>query len=482
MRGASLESTQEPATAGSAVPAIGLADLCWFAGISLLGAALRLFAIEQWSFDAAEAVTYRAVTQPFVGGADGFVDSVQRYYPLGFSGLRYLLDVGVLPGFGEGWMRLPFAFFGCLLVPLLSLLARPMFGRGVAFLAAGLVAVHPGHINASQSADPVVCAVTLMVAAAIARRGGWRAVGWFLLVCAGGCHPLGWLGGLGLFYVVSTGRLLARTPQLVWWILGLHAVVLVPAGIEGFGLLVVLLALVALGLRSFAADGAPVRRLALAALFPLAAGGAWWWFDRSASEDAVLVALPAVAVMACWSAVQFYQSIQSGTEQGALQRPSVTRLLAAAPAIMLLGELLTASFFYFMIYGGGRPPWRDVRDEVLAALKPGQKIEVVAARGCDVMRVYLRPGHWYGPPDPPQPDADPHPGIRVSLLSEDLDAARDRLQEPGVWLVLQRQEWQALLAAEGGAELVQGFVVEKVWSCPQPTGDDPLYLLRRGPT
>lgn len=53
------------------------------------------------------------------------------------------------------------------------------------------------------------------------------------------------------------------------------------------------------------------------------------------------------------------------------------------------------------------------------------------------------------------------------------------LASPDVLLVLQHEEWSALLAAEGGAELVADFVKKAVWPCPQPWGDHAIYLLQR---
>ena len=261
--------------------------------------------------------------------------------------------------------------------------------------------------------------------------------------------------------------------------LGLHVVVLVPALVQDVGLSIVLLVVLALLMRPSQAGNSLTRSLSLAALLPLVGGGVWWWFDPALAEAAILAALPAMALLASWSVVNFFDCMRVPVAAHASQRLWLPRILAAAPAIMLLGEVLTATVLYFMVYGGGRPPWRSVRDAVLASLRPGRKIELVAASGCDVMRVYLRPSHWYAPLDSRQPDDDPHPGIRVSLLSDDLDAARTLLASPDALLVLQREEWSALLAAEGGAELVADFVIKSMWPCPQPSGDHAIYLLER---
>jgi hypothetical protein len=94
-----------------------VADTLLLAVLSLLALGLRLLAIEQWSFGVAEAETFRALTQPLSGGPDGYTASDQSSYPAVFLLLRWLLEIGVLPSFTEGWIRLPFAFAGCLLVP-----------------------------------------------------------------------------------------------------------------------------------------------------------------------------------------------------------------------------------------------------------------------------------------------------------------------------------------------------------------------------
>ena len=72
--------------------------------ISLLGAALRLFHLGDWSFWIDEAHTWRDITLPF----DSFLKSERAWYPMSFLALRALAD-SVLPSLSEFWMRLPFA-------------------------------------------------------------------------------------------------------------------------------------------------------------------------------------------------------------------------------------------------------------------------------------------------------------------------------------------------------------------------------------
>lgn len=76
-------------------------------------------------------------------------------YPVVFFGLRWLMELGGLPSSGEGWLRLPFAFFGILCVPMLALVGDLLVGRRTALLAAALLAVHPWHLEISQSARGV---------------------------------------------------------------------------------------------------------------------------------------------------------------------------------------------------------------------------------------------------------------------------------------------------------------------------------------
>ncbi|MFY9344469.1 MAG: hypothetical protein WAT39_18390, partial [Planctomycetota bacterium] len=122
--------------------------------ITALAAAVRLFRLELWSLDASEVGTWRAITMP-LDGPDGWFASAASSAPLVPLALRWLLD-HVLPGSGEGWLRLVFAFAGTLAVPLLGLLAARFATVPVALGAAALLASHPLHVAASQTADPLV--------------------------------------------------------------------------------------------------------------------------------------------------------------------------------------------------------------------------------------------------------------------------------------------------------------------------------------
>ena len=495
MRDATVESAPEankaspPGVLGGA-SAMSSQNLSWQAmscllAICLLGLVLRLWQIQQWSFGVVEAETFRAVTQPFFAGEHGFAASPERSHPLVFLVMRWLLDFGWLPGYSEGWLRLPFAFAGCLLIPLVALLAHSIFGRGVAGLAALLVALHPAHIQASQTADPIVFAISFAVAAGLCSWHGKRRSAGILVLAAGACHPLGWLGAIGLVASTKFEALWHKTPKFVWLLLLLHVVVLLPCMLDGLGLSLLLLASIALALRPVAADLASIRSLAGAALLPLLVAGIWWWFDPEIAASAILVSSPPLILLAAWVAVQYCLRLRESEYAMKGERSLSRRLLMIAPSIMLLGELATATFLYSVIYAGARPAWREASRALLHSAPGGAVIEVLAASGTGVMQAYLRPSHWRGAVAAARDGTDPHPCLHVSWLPADPALAMVRLQTPGVALVLLHEEWQALstwpalLALAGSQELLHEFVIAAVWSSPLPRGDQSLYLLRR---
>ena len=433
-------------------------DLLTLASISVVAAALRLLFIEQWSFAPAEASTWRALTTPLVGEAASFSSSPEVAYPLVFLLLRELLDQGLLPSMTEGWLRLPFAFAGCVVAPLVALVARPLMGRPAAVLAAFAVAVHPACVVASQTAEPVVFAVGFALLAGVLSMRGWGWMSALAVLVAGGCHPLGWLAGFGLALAVRSPQWLRRAH---WsWLLALTALAspLIPELGYGHTWLAVLLAGLSVGLWLPSARG-----LALAALLPLAASGVWWWWDPAVGVAARAITAPVVVALASYSCVQFARAI--GARLGAT-RP-VTRLVGVAPTLMMLAELMTGSFLYFVVYEGDRSAWRDARSAVAAARAPGADLCVVAGRGVDVLRTYLRPNHWR------EPGADLHPGIVVEALAADGAGRAEQSQRDDVLFVLLQDERDSMGAA--AADLV----VVTLWPSPKAVGDGSLYVMRR---
>jgi len=431
------------------------ADIALVAGISALAALLRLMFVEQWSLGPAEGDTWRVVTSPL---GESLSDADVASHPLYYLMLRELLERGVLAGATEGWLRLPSAFAGCLLAPLVALTARPLLGRAAATLAALVVAVHPACIAASQTAAPAVfAAVCAVLAGALAGRR-WRGGSVLAAALAGGCHPLGWAAAAGMMLAAAQPAWLERAPRsAALALLAVAAPVLLSCG-DGAAWTLTALAVLAFGLSLPSGPG-----FAAAALLPLALGGASWWWWPAAGEAAFVVSAPAVAMLASWSCVQFARAAVAGLAA----RPSVARLVAAAPAALLLGELATGSFLYFSVYGGGRAGWRAARAAVAAAREPGQELVVYAGRGVDVLRAYLRPNHWR------QDGGDPHPGLTVEPLAVAADVRRDQLARAGALVVLQLDELARV--ADERAELE----VVGLWPGPRSVGDGALYVLRR---
>ena len=123
-------------------------ELASLLAITLLGALVRLYGVRDWSLGPPEAATWQALTLPL----DAFFASDAARHPLALLALRSAFEHGVLANGTEGWLRLPFVFAGALSVPLFALAARPWTTRGTTLFAAFLLAVHPWHGAASQTA------------------------------------------------------------------------------------------------------------------------------------------------------------------------------------------------------------------------------------------------------------------------------------------------------------------------------------------
>lgn len=433
-------------------------DLVALGVISLLAAALRLLFIEQWSFGPHEAVTWRALTAPLAGHEDSFASSREAAFPLVYLLLRELLERGVLPGMTEGWLRLPFAFAGCLVTPLVALWARPLLGRAAGVLAALAVAVHPTCVTSSQTADPAVFAAAAALLAGVFSTRGWRLLAAGAVVIAGLCHPLGWFAAGGVALIgrapkwwdhAGAGWLLSLVPLAAPAILGL-----------GYGPAWTAALLACLALRG----GLPQARFfAGALLLPLAAAGLWWWSDPSVVAAARAITAPFVVACAAWACVQFARAAAGLLEVSA----PVGRMVGAAPLLMLIGELLAASFLYFTVYEGDRSAWRDARSAVAAMRKPGEDLVVVAGRGVDVLRTYLRPNHWR------RPGENVHAGVEVRALASGEEARRAQLEEEGAVFVLLPDERDSM-----GPAAVE-LVVLALWPSPKAMGDGSLYVMRR---
>ncbi len=455
-------------------------QLALLLAITALAAMLRLFRIEVWSWSGAEAETWRAVTMPLAGEA-GFVATPASYHPLAVLALRWLLDAGVLPGSGEGWLRLPFAFAGTLAVPLLAVLARGMIGNVAALVAALLLAIHPGHIHVCQSAQPLGLALVLGLIGVTAaqRRRRWIAAA--ALLAAGGCDPLGWSAAA----VAGAGALPRR------WQRGL----LVAAALPAVSVSLLALPSLSLPVLVLAAAGLCVVQplplaLALGAALPAAAAGAWALASGTLACEAV-VALPALLLLATAALARTHE-LMSGRLPAPSPLSHVVPALGAAVAVAWLG---TETFLYATIQHGRRPQWRAAALAALTTADSGGGLVVGAGAGAGSLTCYLRPNHW-------RLAADAHPGVAVVTLDLREPAAAVRgfaanpdpgHADPGhadprhaeaahVVLVLHADEVLAVTADPAAAAGLAGsFTLLYVVPGPAVTHDDTLWIYRRKP-
>lgn len=442
--------TTSPATAASRW---SRSQLLGLVAITLLAAALRRFRIEQWSWNDTEAANWRAVTAPLREVWSGH----EALAPLGWLGLRALGGVGLLPGFGEGWMRLPFALVGTAAVPLLALVVRARFDAGAALLAAVLLALHPLALAASQAVEPIGLALGCGLAGTLATQAGWRRGAWVAFVAAGLCAPIGWaFAGVELLRA-QAGRVVPVAAAV--------ALVLVPWTLADLGL--PLLVAATLGLLTM---GTAAARLPAVLSLGLASLAALLW--PTSSPACLLVALPELLVAAASGLVRFAAAARSHL-QGS---PRTIAWGGAAAALVVVVWLLVDAFLYATVYRGTRTPWRLAADAVLVASNEAPGFVVGAAVGAPVLTCYLRPRHWRG-------DAiEPHPGKTVlALAAAQAPSALAALPtKPGerVLLVLRADELRSLPGAARDT-LARDFELLKVIESPMPHGDDTLYVHRR---
>jgi hypothetical protein len=383
-------------------------------GLTLLATALRLWGLAEWSLWVDEAHTFRdATVEPAV-----FWDSGVGRYPLSFLLLRGLIDV--MPSTGEGWLRLPFVFFGILSVPTLALVGRGIVGARAAFLAALLLALFPWHVYWSQN----VRSYSMMTFFALCAGGAWfhattrRSVWTFglallALAASGLSHPTGFLLGAGLIgvWILDQRQRAFRRGGVLrkWWPLCLAVVVLVLSlwvvpfllhvvkakpDFSPRHLIATLVFFVGPGMLCAAGGGLCV--LATCAVRPARLLGAWMLvppavllaLSATLTETTAQYAfctLPAVCLCAAVFAVRVHD---------ALPGRSVARLLlrAALPAV-LLADLVGYDYLYFTKQYGDRPRWREAAQLVLAHPEPRKFVLTTNGPSTDY---YLRRGRFFG--------------------------------------------------------------------------------------
>ena len=428
-------------------------QLAALVAITVLAAALRRAGIEQWSLLDHEVATWRALTAPMTE----LWSSSEALAPLAWLGMRALGGVGLLPGFAEGWLRLPFAVAGIVAVPLLALLVRQRSGGAPALLAALLLALHPLHVATSQTADPVGLALTCGLAGMAAAAGGGRRAAWIAFAAAGLCAPIGWI-----FLAVA---LLQSQAARVVPVASALALVLLPCTLGDLGL--PLLVGAALGWLTMA-TAAP--RFPVTLLVGVASLVALLW--PACHPVSLVVALPELAAAAALGFVRLGAAARAHLPGS----PRVVACGGAAAVLVVVVWLAVDTFLYATVYRGRRPPWRLAADAVLAASNDAPGCVVGAGAGASVLTCYLRPRHWRGDAE------DPHPGRTVkALAAAGAPVELAALAVPAgvrVLLVLRRDEQHALPQA-ARETLRRDFELLKVIESPQPRGDDTLYVHRR---
>ena len=456
-------------TAASSSPAIADAPgwrervvLLLLTGLAL---AVRLFHVGQWSWSAEEAVTWRAITQP-LAGVDGFASSADSGSPLFYLLLRWLLENDLLRSATQGSLRLLPVFAGVCTVPLLALAARPWLGARGALLAALLLAIHPEHVLASQTAAPLVVAMPLQLAAvalAVRRRFVASAV---LALLAGLCGPGGWFAFAGL----AAAALPAQGLRIALPLLAMVALPQWLLGMSQVGVVVLVPALLA-------ALAAPALSPVL--WFAAAAPAAWAWIGGDGAQSAAFRStLPLLVVFAAHGVAVL---------TGWLLAPSASRGVwryagLATPGLLLGLGLAVPTFLDLTLHRGQRPEWQQAAQVALRTVTAGGRLVVGAAAGHGPLLCYLRPEHHRSRND------DPHPRRIVQELPlRDGEAAlRALLAASGparALLVLTTGERDVLAAQPAAAALLQtAFECKAVLPGPRPGHDEAVlvWLARAG--
>jgi hypothetical protein len=466
-------------------------DLLLLLGITIAGAALRLFRIEQWSLSAAEAATWRAATTPPAG------DSVAGASSLPVCALRWLFDAGVLATQREGWLRLPFAFFGILAVPLAAAAAGRLAARSTALLTAALLALHPWHVAVSQTATtPGVALFFAMAAVALAPRETTRWWRWLGTACCLGlavaCDPFAWLLVVvvvvlllvGFWPGVSAGasraaRCVIAAACTLLLVVSVSWTVRGPSPVDGErGVAWLFAALLRVGLPVglCALAGLLILRplpwrLCVAVVVPgLVLGSAA--FAKPADPDALVLVLPPLLLLAASTAGRCFLLARSSSSRA----PRGASAIGALVVLGLAASLATDTFLYATEQQGYRAPWREAARETLGGPGEGTDLWVAAGVGADILTCYLRPGHWS------EQGRDPYPGRVVQQLdSESLGTAIDGLRTLDaagrVMLVLRCDETARL--ARTAKDPLRSFELVSVLPCPLERRDETLYVYRR---
>lgn len=384
----------------AAHPMLTRVQLGWLVAITVLAAVLRLYRLGEWSFWVDEGHTFRDVMVP----SKQFWDSNIRNYPVSYLLLRALVGLGMRTS--EGWLRLPFAFFGILSVPALALFGRALVGARAALVAALLLAVSPWHIYWSQSARSYTMVLFFAMIAAgtfyegMRRRSPGLLLGALVLtLVAGLCHPSAYilLGGLQVYGLFAFRSRTVGT-QLQKW---LPALILVLAA----GLTVMMLPLLQ-HVRAAKPDFSLLHLTETLVFFvrtPLlvaAVGGALLLFDRGDPGGSgsfllcwVMVPILVLAVLAAGvvkvtAQYAFYTlpafCLLAAVVMVALADVGAStgfrgKLLRIIPIGIVLLDMVGHTFLYFDKYHGERPRWREAKEYI--EQQPGPRKRILTTNG-----------------------------------------------------------------------------------------------------
>jgi uncharacterized membrane protein len=402
----------DPATAGRD-EAFTSRDLAILAGITLLAAVLRLCRLDRWSLWVDEAHTLRDVTCPL----DQFWGTVLDTYPLSYLMLRGVLDY--LPSYSEGWLRLPFAFFGILAVPVAALAGRGIVGRRASLFAAIVLAVHPWALYWSQNARAYALMLPFAILGAGALWSGTVRRSWVqvaggiaAIAVAGLCHPTAWLllaaFAVHAFMLVWNRPGVYRPGVLVWSavLVGGGVVAALIAGRDNVDWF--LAAKSRPSIVHFAQTSAWFFRLPLLAA-AVAGLVILWRADARAAVFTGAWALVPLAVTAVLGATVFQVTAQyvysclpalcllTGVAVVAIadrapgSSPTARTLRWVLPVVLIV-DLLAYDALYFTSQHGDRPRWREGAAVVTDA---SDQKKLVLTTNLPSLNYYLRPDRYW---------------------------------------------------------------------------------------
>ncbi|HEB54072.1 MAG TPA: glycosyltransferase family 39 protein [bacterium] len=482
--------------------------LAAIAAVTVLGAAVRMSCLGDWSLWVDEAHTWRDATMP-LSGENGFLATDRVKYGLTFLLLRLLYGAGVL-GYDEWSMRLPFALAGIVTIPVVAICGRRLVGAGPAVLAAGLLAFHPWHLFWSQNARGYVV-VILLSTLAIHRAHVWlgsRRVRdlllafWWLLLGVGS-HPTA-----GMLAVAFGGYLLVRWAtgrgeRLRWWpVLLIAAFVVWPLpgwirdhlGFEGFfgakakpslphvfetvAYFFRPSTLLAAGLALLLAPRALGRERALLLgcllLVPMAVMVSVGGQVALVTARYGICTLPVVV----WSVGLLVAEVAragwraAATADVALRRAGLTAALLL-PAL-LMTDYVVMTVDYFGSQHGQRARWREAAQFVdQAAITRGRSGLRVLTTSHPTVLYYLRRKHWFQSEHDPRPNVEVHATVSW-MMADGHNHEGERFHAPGAEAHLQ---WH-LAGAERGDRLF-AVMISRPELVEERGGADVLAVLER---